>query len=523
MPEEVRFQKKDFAAIGETLSDDVRQGVGKRPKLTDRYEGSVVLTLLEAFARELAVAYEQLDFVYRCAFLETAKGTALDQVVALLGLKRLPPHDYLVGSVQFSRATPADADIAIPAGTMVAGLEPPMVQTVQDARLEAGRTSVTVDVQSVEPQSKPIPPGNFTLMQRPIFGVEVTNPGPIIMRQTGESDDELRARARQTIRGATTGTVDALVRAVRSCGVPQVKVIEDFAAQPGEVRLVLGDMDKLNDTVMARVEAAVARARPAGVRVMVGKASEISIRIAATLQLNKDFTTAERQAIEQQVRKDLKAYFKTLDVGDAVREVKLRAVLGSDPRIGAVTETTGMRLMEPFNGTGANAVSLANKLMTTGDFMPDQAEKAVLAADGGWPKLTLESPGVRVNALLTLKRSLSPSAVRPDFVDRLTQLLTAKAQEFELTESRAAQTGDKPRMELTFKELRDCLAVPDTSVVAMCFDIVHERTGRVLEMTLANEAEAQPQREPQRKPQRDTFDARERPRMGDVTVKVGDG
>ena len=58
MPEEVRFQKKDFAAIGETLSDDVRQGVGKRPKLTDRYEGSVVLTLLEAFARELAVAYE---------------------------------------------------------------------------------------------------------------------------------------------------------------------------------------------------------------------------------------------------------------------------------------------------------------------------------------------------------------------------------------------------------------------------------------------------------------------------------
>lgn len=510
MPEDVPFQKKDFAAIVAALARDAEQGFGGRPALTDRNEGSVVLTLLEAFARELAVAYEQLDIVYRYAFLETAEGAALDQVVALLGLERLP-RGFLVGSVRFSRATPADADIAIPAGTMVAGLNVPLVQTVQDARLDAGRTSATADVQSVErpPKPEPIGPGKLTLMPRPISGIEqVTNPGAIILRQSGESDAELRARARQTIRGATTGTVDALVRAVRSCGVAQVKVIEDLAARPGEVRLVLGDLQP-DHPVMAQVQAAVARARPAGVRVMVGNASPISIRIAATLQLNKDFTAAERQAIEQQVRGDLKAYFDTVGVGDAVRAVKLRTVLGNDTRILAVSETHGARLMEPFNGT----VSLAAKLMTNGDFVPDQAEKAVLATDDGWPKLTLESPGVRIDASLTLIRSLSPSTVQPDFLDQLTHLLAAKSQEFQLAESRAAQTGDKPVMELTFDELRGCLALPDTSIAALRFAIVHERSGRVLEMTLANRAQAQ----------KDTFDERERPRVGDVTVGVGDG
>jgi uncharacterized phage protein gp47/JayE len=511
MPEDVPFRKKDFSAIAATLAADAASGLGGRPALTDANEGSVVLTLLEAFARELAVAYEQLDIVYRYAFLETAEGTALDQVVALLGLERLA-RGFLIGSVEFSRATPTDADIPIPAGTLVAGLNVPLVQTVADARLEAGQKAVRIGVQSVERPARPEPvaAGKLTLMPRPIAGIEqVNNPAAIILRQNGESDDELRARARQTIRGATTGTVDALVRAVHSCGIAQVKVIEDLAARPGEVRLVLGQ-SAVDPGVMQQVQAAVARARPAGVRVLVGSATPITIRIAATLQLNKEYGTADRQAIEQQVRNDLAAYFNALDVGEAVRSVKLRTVLGADPRILAVTETGTARLIEPFAGS----VSLAGKLSTNGDFLPDQAEQAVLAQDGPWPQLTLESPGVRVDAEVKLDPSVSPPSVRQDFVDRLTQLLAAKGSEFQMTEYRAAQEGSKPVLELTFAELRASLSVANAVIRSLRFVIVHERTGRVQEMTLA--AEAQP-------PQTDEFAPRERPRVGDISIGLANG
>jgi len=511
MPEDVPFRKKDFGAIAASLVADAASGLGGRPALTDATEGSVVLTLMEAFARELAVAYEQLDIVYRYAFLETAAGTALDQVVALLGLERLA-RGFLVGSVEFSRATPTEADIPIPAGTLVAGLNVPMMQTVKDTRLEAGQRAVLVDVQSVERPARPAPvePGRLSLMPRPIAGIEqVNNPAAIILRQSGETDDELRARARQTIRGATTGTVDALVRAVHGCGVAQVKVIEDLVARPGEVRLVLGDA-ALDDTIMQQVHAAVARARPAGVRVLVGNATPITIRIAATLQLNKDYTAAERQAIEKQIRDDLKAWFDMLDVGEAVRAVKLRTILGADPRIQAVTETGTARLMEPFAG----AVSLAAKLSTNGDFLPDQAERAVLALDAAWPQLTLESPGVRVDAEVRLDPAVSPASVRQDFVDRLTRILAAKGNEFQLAEFRAAQEGASPVLELTFDELRRTLAVDDGVIRTLRFAIVHERTGRVQEMTLAAERQAA---------QKDGFAPRERPRVGDIVIEVADG
>src|SRR3954463_10767416 len=114
------FRKKDFHDIVDALLATAAAGEGGRTALTDVSAGSVVRTLMESFARELAVCYEQLDIVYRYAYLDTAAGVALDNVVALLGLER-QRAGFLVGAVEFSRLLPAEADIAIPAGTLVAG------------------------------------------------------------------------------------------------------------------------------------------------------------------------------------------------------------------------------------------------------------------------------------------------------------------------------------------------------------------------------------------------------------------
>jgi hypothetical protein len=133
-------------------------GEGGRLALTDANEGSVVRTLAEAFARELAVCYEQLDSVYRNAYLDSASGPALDNVVALLGLER-QRGGHLEGTATFSRGQPAPEDIHIPLGTLVAGACAALRHHRQRGARQ-GRTQVVVGVRAVEPggrRSRPAP------------------------------------------------------------------------------------------------------------------------------------------------------------------------------------------------------------------------------------------------------------------------------------------------------------------------------------------------------------------------------
>ena len=122
------FLKKGFAEVVDALLADIGSGMGGRLALTDANEGSVVRTLAEAFARELAVCYEQLDAVYRNAYLDSASGPALDNVVALLGIER-QRGGHLEGLAHFSRGQPAPEDIHIPLGTLVAGRDVPLFAT----------------------------------------------------------------------------------------------------------------------------------------------------------------------------------------------------------------------------------------------------------------------------------------------------------------------------------------------------------------------------------------------------------
>lgn len=116
---------------------DIQYTYRERPAgLTDFNPGSVVGTLARAVARELAALYGQMDEAYRRAFIDQATGVALDNVVALLGVRR---HAALpaTGEVTFFRKTAANNNIPIPAGTRVAD--------------ESGRVFVTKDPVQIEP------------------------------------------------------------------------------------------------------------------------------------------------------------------------------------------------------------------------------------------------------------------------------------------------------------------------------------------------------------------------------------
>lgn len=127
--------------------------------LTDLNPGSVVGTLLRAAAREMAMLYAQMDEVYRRAFIHYASGVALDNVVALLGVKRTPALKAK-GAVTFSRKKAPAQTVTIVQGTRVADRSGRVFATTDEGRIPFG------DVDEIA-----LPSGNVVKTQSEIASV----------------------------------------------------------------------------------------------------------------------------------------------------------------------------------------------------------------------------------------------------------------------------------------------------------------------------------------------------------------
>ena len=318
MSDEIRpFLKKNFAGIVEDTLASLRSGVGGRVVLDDGTEGSVLRTLVEAFGRELAVCYEQLEAVYMAGYLDTATGPALDRVVELLGINR-HQAGWLEGDVVFSRQTPAPYDVDIPGGTLVAGKGVQGFETVVPAVLREGETSVRVPVRSLVAKGDQVEPGKLSLLNRPIPAIEaVTNPAALLPRREPETDDDLRQRARSAIRGGRTATTSAIERAVRALGIVEVVVVEDVD-DAGLVKVVIGDID-LTDAELEQARLAIEEVRPVGVRIAAFRAQPVWIVARAVLELDEDLDAQSEAALRSELESQVAAFFDALGTNETVR------------------------------------------------------------------------------------------------------------------------------------------------------------------------------------------------------------
>lgn len=212
--------------------------------LTDFEVGSVARTMYESFAYELGLLYQKMNLVYLSAFVDSAEGTHLDQVVSVLGIQRSLP-DYAVGEVVFTRDK-GNADISIPAGTLVATEDTPelpkkVYQSIEAAVLAKDQSEVTVKVQAINRgDEQDSDPGSIVVMPRPIPGIKsVSNPQSVILvGRRRETDDELRRRAKNALLSSGKANQAALENAVLSLpGVLDVKVREDFHFAKGLVTI----------------------------------------------------------------------------------------------------------------------------------------------------------------------------------------------------------------------------------------------------------------------------------------------
>lgn len=374
MSDDRPFLKKDFAGLVDETLTHLRSGVGGRVILDDATEGSVLRTLVEAFSRELAVCYEQLEAVYEASYLETATGAALDRVVELIGIAR---HEagWLEGDAVFARATPAPFDIDIPAGTLVAGKGVQGFETLVAETLPAGQSSVRVPIRSLVPEGASVEPNKLSILNRPIPGIEtVSNPAVLLPRRDPESDDDLRARALGAIRGGRSATVSAIERAVLALGIVEVSVSED-PERAGLVKVVIGDLD-LTEGELAAAQAAVEAVRPVGVRVDAFQAAAVWIQVRITVELEALLDAQSEAALRAELKAIVREFFAKLEVNESVRWNKLRNLLAAHPSVAEVALPTsetvddGELVVSPTWPLLAVDRQTAAPVMTTSDGAP---------------------------------------------------------------------------------------------------------------------------------------------------------
>jgi phage-related baseplate assembly protein len=242
------------------------------PILNDRNPGSVTRLLAESFAREFAVLSRQLASVYDAAFLATAGGRDLDQVVRLVGVERRT-HSFATGAVIFAANAPVTGDITINAGTRLSTGQPPPVvfETTEDRTLRRGDLTVEVPIRATVSGPPGVVPGRaISVIHRPILGVDsVSNSQATTLAGEDETDEALRARAGRALEGAGRATRGALLAALGT--LPSVKekfvrIEEDHLTRPGVV--IVNVAAELTAADAARAVQLLEEARPAGVRLL---------------------------------------------------------------------------------------------------------------------------------------------------------------------------------------------------------------------------------------------------------------
>jgi len=227
------FEPKKFNEIVDEMQ-------GRITGLTDFEVGSVTRTLVETFSYELGLLYEKMRLVYLSAFIDSAEGSNLDQVVAILGISRGLP-DYSTGVVSFERDR-GNNEILIPLGTLIATEDSPnkpkkVYQTIEEKIMQAADTFSEVKVQALERgEEQDALAGEIVVMPRPLPGIKGVNNKDSV-KLTGkqrEKDEELRERSKNALISAGKATILSIENTLLSQPeVLDVKVREDFLFPQG--------------------------------------------------------------------------------------------------------------------------------------------------------------------------------------------------------------------------------------------------------------------------------------------------
>lgn len=337
----IRFREKGKKPTpGTTLIVNYYPAQTDPVPLTDISVGSVVRTILETIGIELALAYQQLDQVYKSAFIDTAEGDSLDRVVALVGVERMR-GGHPVAKLRFTRAPGAGGNVTIPPGTPVTDAKGNRYLTVVEVTMETGETTREVLAAGESATTTEAEANTLTLLEVAIGGIStVTNPEPARKLTNDESDADVRLRVRGALRGTMRGTPDAIRNGVLAIeGVKDVTVSENPGKVAGEIRIDVAYQTGLDAAKLATVKEAVEirinEMRPAGIRYSIGEAAtqKVAVNVATLMLAGAPISGAELQAIRDSVAEKITAVLKSVPPGGVARRAQLSAAALSDSRV----------------------------------------------------------------------------------------------------------------------------------------------------------------------------------------------
>lgn len=318
------FEPKKFEEI---YTNMVQKSQEKVPTLTDFQVGSVIRTMYESFAYEIGILYEQLNQVYLSAFIDSAEGSQLEMLVALLGIQRGLP-DFAEGTVTFQRDLGTDI-IEIPVGTLVTTEDseksPKKAYTTIESQIfPANSKTIDVKIQAVERGEEQVTKEEtINIMPLPIPGIKsVINKSPIqFTGKKTETDEELRQRAKIALISSGKASNIALENALLSQpSVKEVKLIERFNdpdKKYGLVDIFVDGVDFSNETKVQSLKSQIDKVRASGVFVRLQSAILVPIDAVFKIEINPGIKISEmeRKTIEKSVEESIIAYISQIKMG----------------------------------------------------------------------------------------------------------------------------------------------------------------------------------------------------------------
>ncbi len=296
--------------------------------LNDIHVGSVLRTLAESVGLEIARLYAQLEAVYKSAYVDTATGRALDNVVALLGTRRVKAGRFS-GEIEFTRTPGSRGSIFIPAGMRVMTVGGNVeYETTAPVTVVDGQSTARVLARDVEENTQGVAADELVVLAKPVTGITgVTNPGPTAVTNANETDEELKTRAKNFLHGSERATLGAIKEAVARQGI--LADVEEVAGAPvdgeessvkmkvGQVK-VIPHVDKLEPELRERINTAISDSRPVGVNVFLDESVKAPTRVDLTLRLitSADLLEQDLRAAQDSVREEIGDYFASLPINE---------------------------------------------------------------------------------------------------------------------------------------------------------------------------------------------------------------
>jgi uncharacterized phage protein gp47/JayE len=321
--------------------------------LNDVMVGSVIRSIVETIGIELALTYQQLEQVYKSAFVDTAEGDALDKVVSLVGVQRMP-SGRAVATLRFTRDGTAGSAVTIPLATPVTDNKGNRYLTTAEATMAPAESTREVTAAAESTATPEVAENTLKFLEVAISGIStVTNPAPSRKQGATETDDQLRTRARAALRTTMHGTVDAIRFGLMAIhGVKDVKVTEQPGGAVGKIRVDVAYSDNSPD-VKAVVAERLDELRPAGIVVESGEAAKLQVAVKVSLTLaGASMSGADLQALTKGAGDRLEQLLSALPPEGKVRLAAVTAAVMSDTRI------VDAKITFTANGTESDALTL---------------------------------------------------------------------------------------------------------------------------------------------------------------------